>query len=40
MNKPHINESCANWRKIISDKLGPNGRIYIGDNDSLLIGTP
>jgi hypothetical protein len=40
INKPNIAESCANWRKVISDTLGPNGRLYIGDNDSLLIGTP
>lgn len=40
ISKPNIIESCANWRKLISDTLGSNGRIYIGDNDSLLIGTP
>lgn len=40
INKPNLTETCSNWRKVISDALGPNGRIFIGDNESLLIGTP
>jgi len=40
ISKPNIIENCANWRELVSNTLGPNGRIYIGDNDSLLVGTP
>jgi hypothetical protein len=40
INKPNIAETCSNWRKVISDALGPNGKVFISDNESLLIGTP
>lgn len=41
LNKQNLTDNCASWRRIITENLGPNGKLYIGtENSSLLIGSP